>query len=104
VPALVLDQAKSFCLALVHGIRFWMFDAGPLVVFTSVFGFSLVLAVAVANLALRLNWSWGGPLGWVPVGVNRRRPTHSERASARADAEFIWRDRIIVRFDPYPAQ
>jgi len=100
MPALVLDQATSFCSALVHVIRFWMFDAGPLVVIIPVFGFNLVLAVAVANLSLRLNWSWGGPFGWVPVGVFRRRPTHSERASARADAEFIWRDRIIVRSDP----
>lgn len=49
-----------------------------------------------ASLALRLEWAWGGPKGWVPVGLSRRRSTHSERRSARDDARFAWRYRALV--------
>lgn len=101
MPALALDQANDFCWAFIDGFRWYMYGHGPLVISLGVVGFSLVLICAVANLALRLEWLWGGPLGWVPVSISRRRPTHSERASARADARFIWRDRAIVR-RPFP--
>lgn len=59
-------------------------------------GWAALLLWVQTNLALRLEWTWGVFRGWIPVGVSRRRPTHSERASARADASFLWRDRIIV--------
>ncbi|BGP31406.1 hypothetical protein JCM10296v2_003170 [Rhodotorula toruloides] len=46
------------------------------------------------NLLFGLEWQWGGPKGLVPVGLARRRPTHSERASRRADAQLDWRLRL----------
>lgn len=48
------------------------------------------------SLYLRLEWQWGGPRGWIPVGVTKRRATHSERNSARADAKFDWKLRVAV--------
>jgi hypothetical protein len=51
---------------------------------------------AKLSLYLRLEWQWGGPRGWIPVGVTKRRATHSERNSARADAKFDWKLRIAV--------
>ena len=48
------------------------------------------------SLYLRLEWQWGGPRGWLPVGVTKRRATHSERNSARADAKFDWKLRVAV--------
>ena len=48
------------------------------------------------SLHLRLEWQWGGPRGWLPVGVTKRRATHSERNSARADAKFDWKLRVAV--------
>ncbi|BGP47386.1 hypothetical protein JCM10450v2_003238 [Rhodotorula kratochvilovae] len=47
-------------------------------------------------LLLRLEFCWGGPLNWLPVGVSRRRYTHSERASARADLLFNWKSRFLA--------
>lgn len=46
---------------------------------------------------LRLEFTWGGPMSMVPLGVSRRRHTHSERTSARADLEFSWLARFFVR-------
>lgn len=48
------------------------------------------------SLYLRLEWQWSGPRGWIPVGVTKRRATHSERNSARADAKFDWKLRIAL--------
>jgi hypothetical protein len=41
----------------------------------------------------RLEFDW---YGWIPVGVTRRRTTHSERASARVDAAFSTRAKLLV--------
>lgn len=59
-------------------------------------GLYLVPYLAKLSLYLRLEWQWGGPRGWVPVGVTKRKATHSERNSARADVKFDWKSRVAV--------
>lgn len=61
-------------------------------------GFNIVHLAPAAKLALRLEWQWGSRRWnrWIPIGVRRRKPTHSERASARRDWEFGWRERLGV--------
>jgi hypothetical protein len=44
-------------------------------------------------LFAHLEFDW---YGWIPVGVTRRRSTHSERASARVDATFSTRAKLLV--------
>ncbi|GAA5861140.1 hypothetical protein JCM3774_002203 [Rhodotorula dairenensis] len=69
------------------------FDA---VVILFLLGLSLVPYLCKLSLYLRLEWQRGGPMGWVPVGVTKRKATHAERNSARADAKFDWKARIAL--------
>lgn len=85
---LTRDVVNSF----VHRGSFFEHIFVPTVIFLI---FASILC-SQASLFFGLEWLWGGPKGFVPVGLARRRPTHSERASRRADAQFDWRLRVLV--------
>ncbi|KAL7416526.1 hypothetical protein BDY24DRAFT_236329 [Mrakia frigida] len=74
-------------LSARHG-TYWSFH---------LFFFSILAELfVVSSLCGRIEWTWGGIGGWVPVGVSRRKATHSERASSRIDATFSWTMRALL--------
>lgn len=97
MPSCVIDASFDVVFSIIFGFRSFRSANLPLFMVLFELGWVVFRLAWVANLALRLEWTWGGPWGWVPVAVVRRRATHSERASARTDAKFLWRDRLIVR-------
>ncbi|GAA6005947.1 hypothetical protein JCM10207_007284 [Rhodosporidiobolus poonsookiae] len=56
----------------------------------------LVVLGALVNLTFRLEWNWGGPGAWVPLGFSRRRPTKSELQSKRTEALFPWQYQLAL--------
>ncbi|GAA5856390.1 hypothetical protein JCM8547_008722 [Rhodosporidiobolus lusitaniae] len=56
----------------------------------------ITAAVSLVNLAFRIEWNWGGPLGWFLIGFTRRRPTRSELKSKRVEAGFPWQYQVAV--------
>ncbi|KAL7414892.1 hypothetical protein BDY24DRAFT_369588 [Mrakia frigida] len=54
-------------------------------------GYQLALFSIQWSLGLRLEWTWRGPWGLIPVRVERRRPTRREKKSSRLDVTgFSW--------------
>lgn len=94
VTALVAGVLKNF-----KSHPQWDADGGMWFAYTVVAvltSFELLLAI---NVACRLEWQWWGAgwvTRWIPCGVIRRRPTHSERTSSRRDWEFGWLHRLAV--------
>lgn len=96
MPSRVMFACSAVFFETLYAVRGYKLSHLPLWQVVLKIGWVGLLLWLQANLALRLEWVWGGFRDWIPVGVSRRRPTHSERASARADASFLRRDRIIV--------
>ncbi|BGP54882.1 hypothetical protein JCM8202v2_002469 [Rhodotorula sphaerocarpa] len=96
LPTLVLPSS----LALVRMINQWLSDRERFSTWDMwmavTITYNFLACAAQLSLLCRIEWQWGGPLGWVPVGLSRRKATHSERASTRADAKFDWRLRIAL--------
>ncbi|BGO90928.1 hypothetical protein NBRC10512_002319 [Rhodotorula toruloides] len=86
------DLARDIIKAFIRRASF--FDSVLLP--TILFLVAASILCSQLNLLCGLVWQWGGPKGLVPVGLERRRPTHSERASRRADAQLDWRLRLGV--------
>ncbi|BGO98749.1 Proteophosphoglycan 5 [Rhodotorula toruloides ATCC 204091] len=86
------DLARDVIKALIRRPSF--FDSVLLP--TILFLISTSILLSQVNLLFGLEWQWGGPKGFVPVGLERRRPTHSERASRRADGQLDWRWRVLL--------
>ncbi|GAA5986859.1 hypothetical protein JCM10908_000925 [Rhodotorula pacifica] len=84
------EISKSVSYAAKVGLSFSLFVN---LFFSALF---LVPFFAQISLYLRLEWQWGGPLGWIPVGVTKRKATHSERNSERTDAKFDWKIRVAL--------
>lgn len=86
------DLARDIIKAFIRRASF--FDSVLLP--TILFLVAASILCSQLNLLCGLVWQWGGPKGLVPVGLERRRPTHSERASRRADAQLDWRLRVLA--------
>ncbi|GAA6044985.1 hypothetical protein JCM8097_004677, partial [Rhodosporidiobolus ruineniae] len=70
--------------------------------------YNLTTGLAQLNLVFRLEWQWGGPYGFVPVGFSRRRMTRSEKKSKEVERTVPWLYQVtaiavlalVLRFGP----
>lgn len=96
LPKLVLMTTSMFFELTEHPDDVYDFTEIPMWIGQA---FNLTGLLFLANLAFHLEWQWGTRswCSWIPVGVKRRRSTHSERASARLDWKFGWKERATVK-------
>ncbi|KAL7414805.1 hypothetical protein BDY24DRAFT_384636 [Mrakia frigida] len=85
MPAQVIDSVGEF----IHSIWKDVLDGSRSDLWIGVIIMTVCSSVLWA-LALRLEFSWWG---WVPIWVSRRKASHLERASARLDMRFSWKQR-----------
>ena len=96
LPITLIDSSFDLLVAVISSIRGYRVDEMPMLGCLFIVVMSVLPLLRQGSLALRLVWLWGGPRGWVPIGLSRRRSTHSERRSAREDESFPLRERLVV--------
>jgi hypothetical protein len=96
LPITLIDSSFDLLGAVISSIRGYRVDEMPMLGCLFIVVMSVLPLLRQGSLVLRLVWLWGGPRGWVPIGLSRRRSTHSERRSAREDESFLLRERLVV--------